>query len=468
MATQTQLKSASVPASAPALARLWRSVTTPSPHLTGEERRRVRLLLSLLAVATPIAVIAALAELYIQFTTKIDSGLIFTIAFPTLLIIICLLARYRRYGAASVLFVTSPTIIVALTAIPANMTEMATYGLYYMVLSVLFANLLLNIEETRRIVIVNAVVIVILIILIPKWHSSGLVDEVVFNITVSALLIVSAAIRQQYLNQINQQVVELEQSREAESSARQQAERANQVKSAFLASMSHELRTPLNAIINFTMFVAKGDLGAVNPEQEEALNETIGSAKHLLNLINDVLDMSKIESGTLNLFVEDNVSLKSILDSVAATGKSLLAGKPVELRLRLDDDLPSIRADRQRIYQVLLNIVSNACKFTETGWIELRAQKSGAEVLLSVRDTGPGIAPEDQSLVFEAFKQTETGLRQGGGTGLGMPISRSLVQAHGGRLWLESKPGEGATFTVALPIKSEQLKPVFDALEMTK
>jgi signal transduction histidine kinase len=468
MATQSQLKSVSGLPTAPGLASLWRSLTTPPAHLTGEERRRIRLMLSLLVVATPIAILGALAELYIQFTTKIDSGLIFTIAFPTLLIIISLLARYRRYTAASVLFVTSPTIIVALTAIPANVTEMATYGLYYIVLSVLFANLLLNVRETRRIVIVNVVVIIALIIFIPKWHSTGLVDEVVFNIAVSALLIVSASIRQQYLNQINHQVVELEQSREAEASARQQAERANQVKSAFLASMSHELRTPLNAIINFTMFVAKGDLGSVNPEQEEALNETIGSAKHLLNLINDVLDMSKIESGTLNLFIEDNVNLKSILDSVAATGRSLLAGKAVELRLRVEDDLPNIRADRQRIYQILLNMVSNACKFTEEGWIELRAQKSGEDVLLSVQDTGPGIAPEDQSLVFEAFKQTETGLRQGGGTGLGMPISRSLAQAHGGRLWLESKPGEGTTFTVALPIKSSQLKPIFDAREMTK
>jgi signal transduction histidine kinase len=434
----------------------------------GEERRRARLLLSLLVAATPIAVIGGLIELYVQFTTKIDSGIVFTIAFPSFLILICILARYRRYSAASVLFVTTPTLIVALTAIPSNITETATYGLYYIVLSVLFANLLLNVRDTIRSVIVNAVVIVILIIAIPKWHSVGLMDEIIFNIAVSALLIVSASIRQQYLDQINQQVVELEQSREAESVARQQAERANHVKSAFLASMSHELRTPLNAIINFTMFVAKGDLGPINPEQEEALNESVSSAKHLLNLINDVLDMSKIESGTLNLFVEDNVNLKSILESVAATGKGLLVEKPVELRLRVEENLPDIRADRQRVYQILLNIVSNACKFTETGWIQLGAKQAGEEVLITVQDTGPGIALADQAMVFEAFKQTETGLRQGGGTGLGMPISRSLAQAHGGRLWLESKPGEGAIFSLALPIKSSELKPVFDAMEMVK
>lgn len=241
--------------------------------------------------------------------------------------------------------------------------------------------------------------------------------------------------------------------------ARQNAERSDQVKSAFLASMSHELRTPLNAVINFTKFVAKGDLGPVNQEQKETLDEVVSSAKHLLNLINDVLDMSKIESGSLNLFVADNVDLGAIIQQVITTGKSLIEDKPVKIDAQIDPNLPHIRGDRQRLVQILLNIMSNACKFTEQGTITVKAYPQQDDVVISIADTGPGIAPEDQPAVFEAFKQTVTGLRQGGGTGLGMPITKSLVEAHGGQLRLDSQLNQGATFTIILPVASSLLVP---------
>jgi signal transduction histidine kinase len=238
--------------------------------------------------------------------------------------------------------------------------------------------------------------------------------------------------------------------------AKDAAERADQVKSAFLASMSHELRTPLNSVINFSKFVAKGVMGPVNQRQEEALNKVIGSGKHLLDLINDVLDMSKIESGSLALFVEDNVDLNDVLNQVEATAQGLVGEKRVTLEMDVEP-MPPVIGDRQRILQILLNIVSNACKFTDEGTIRIQARAQDDEVVITVKDSGPGIAPEDQVSVFEAFKQTTTGLRHGGGTGLGMPISKSLVAAHGGRLWLESEPGNGSTFFVALPVKSEAL-----------
>ena len=250
--------------------------------------------------------------------------------------------------------------------------------------------------------------------------------------------------------------------------ARKEAERANSVKSAFLASMSHELRTPLNAIINLTKFVANGDLGPLNKAQEDTLNEVIASGKHLLSLINDVLDMSKIESGSLNLFIEDNIDLKEVLSAVCSTGRVLLAEKPVELTTDIAADLPRLRADRQRVYQVLLNIMSNACKFTRRGSIKLQAYQKGDDIVVSVQDSGPGIAPEDCALVFEAFKQTDSGLRQAGGTGLGMPISKNLVEAHGGRIWLESELDKGSKFFVSIPVKSEQLVPLFSAPERSK
>lgn len=239
-----------------------------------------------------------------------------------------------------------------------------------------------------------------------------------------------------------------------------QAELASTVKSAFLASMSHELRTPLNSVINFTKFVAKGTVGPVNEEQREMLNEVIDSAKHLLALINDVLDMSKIESGTLNLFVEDNVDLNTILNTVVTTGRSLIGDKPITLDLSVESALPLMRGDRQRILQIMLNIMSNACKFTDEGSIKISARHQGNTVEISVQDTGPGIALGDQADVFEPFKQTDTGLRQAGGTGLGMPISKNLAEAHGGRLRLESVPGKGTTFYVLLPVKSETLTPI--------
>lgn len=245
--------------------------------------------------------------------------------------------------------------------------------------------------------------------------------------------------------------------------AKEEAERASTVKSAFLASMSHELRTPLNAIINFTRFVAKGAQGPINEEQEATLNEVVDSSRHLLSLINDVLDMSKIESGSLTLFIEDNVKLQPLLDTVISTGKSLKGDKPIEIQTEIADNLPTIRGDRQRILQILLNIMSNACKFTEEGTIKVCASQQADQVVFSVQDTGPGIAPEDAHFVFEAFKQTNTGLRQISGTGLGMPISRSLAEAHGGKLWLESEAGKGAKFTVSIPIKSQQLTPSLNA-----
>lgn len=257
---------------------------------------------------------------------------------------------------------------------------------------------------------------------------------------------------QTLVDNLNNQIVEVEKAREA-------AEKSDQVKSAFLASMSHELRTPLNAVINFTKFVAEGDFGPVNDDQKEILFEVVDSAQHLLNLINDVLDMSKIEANSLNLFIRENVDLGKILTVAISTAQSMLNKKPIEIRNTVPAELPTIRADEQRIRQIMLNILSNAVKYTEKGHIEIRANANGKEIIIAVEDTGLGIAQEDQPAVFEAFKQTSSGLRKGGGTGLGIPISKNLTEIHGGRMWLESEPNKGSTFFVALPIKSEDLTP---------
>ncbi|MBN1430306.1 MAG: HAMP domain-containing protein [Anaerolineae bacterium] len=243
--------------------------------------------------------------------------------------------------------------------------------------------------------------------------------------------------------------------------ARDEAEEANRIKSQFLASMSHELRTPLNAILNFTKLLRKGIQGPVNERQIDTLSEVVASSQHLLSLINDVLDVSKIQSGALTLFVEENVALQDIVYAGARTAESLLKDKPVTLVKDIGADLPLILCDQRRVQQVLLNLLGNAAKFTDHGTITLSVKRQDDQILFVIKDTGAGIPKDQQDYIFEPFIQTETGIKHAGGTGLGLPISRSLVEAHGGRIWLESAPGEGSTFMFTLPIESPDLRQQF-------
>lgn len=237
----------------------------------------------------------------------------------------------------------------------------------------------------------------------------------------------------------------------------EQLRTVDQMKSQFLASMSHELRTPLNAILNFTEFVSLGMLGEVNDKQKDALGKSLDSAKHLLALINDVLDMSKIEAGMMKLFIEENIDITPELHALIATGQTLLKDKDVVMIADIDTDLPRIVGDKRRIRQILLNLLSNACKFTEKGSVTLRVKKRQDELLFAIIDTGPGIPLADQTIIFEPFRQTEHGIKHAGGTGLGLPITQKLVEAHGGKLWLESDVGRGASFYLTLPIHSDML-----------
>jgi signal transduction histidine kinase len=240
--------------------------------------------------------------------------------------------------------------------------------------------------------------------------------------------------------------------------AREIAEEANRIKSQFLASMSHELRTPLNAILNFTKLMRRGTLGPVNERQADTLSEVVGSGQHLLSLINDVLDVSKIQSGMLTLFIEENVSIRDILDTGASTAEALIKDKPVTLVKDIDENLPPILCDQRRVQQVLLNLLSNAAKFTDEGTITLRARRQDDQILFTVSDTGAGIPIDQQERIFEPFIQSETGIKHAGGTGLGLPISKSLIEAHGGKIWVESAPGKGSAFIFTLPIEAPHLR----------
>ncbi|GAB4571228.1 MAG: hypothetical protein Kow0077_07400 [Anaerolineae bacterium] len=235
--------------------------------------------------------------------------------------------------------------------------------------------------------------------------------------------------------------------------ARKLAEEASRIKSQFLASMSHELRTPLNAILNFTEFVLDGALGPVNEEQVATLAKVIDSAEHLLSLINDILDVTKIEVGMMSLLVEP-YDLARLIKSVEASGHALLRTRrrDVTLSVSIPENLPTMIGDRRRVRQVLLNLLANAVKFTEEGEIRLRVAAQDQEVHLVVEDTGVGIDPQEQAVIFEYFRQAQAGLMAEGGAGLGLPICKYLVEAHGGSIAVRSTPGQGTVVEVILPI----------------
>lgn len=232
--------------------------------------------------------------------------------------------------------------------------------------------------------------------------------------------------------------------------------KADQIKTRFLASMSHELRTPLNAILNFNEMIAMGMVGPVTPDQKGMLDHSLESAKHLLHLINDILDVSKIQADRLTLFVEEGINLYEEIRKVVNMVQNLFQEKPVQLVQDIDEDLPLISGDRRRIRQILLNLLTNAIKFTQKGTITLSAKNQGDKILLAVTDTGPGISAEMRELIFEPFIQTSEGMKHAEGTGLGLPITKSLVEAHGGRIWLESETGEGSAFYVQLPMNTSK------------
>jgi signal transduction histidine kinase len=232
-----------------------------------------------------------------------------------------------------------------------------------------------------------------------------------------------------------------------------QLEVASQHKSDFLANMSHELRTPLNAIIGFSQVLRQGLFGPVNAKQEEYLDDILSSGHHLLSLINDVLDLSKVEAGQVELEVA-SFSLREALERGVVMVREPASQRGVALALELAPNVDRVEGDERRLRQVVFNLLSNAVKFTpEGGSIVVASARVDGEVRVSVTDTGPGIVAEDRERIFEEFQQTDVGVQQREGTGLGLALSKRLVELHGGRIWVESESGHGSCFVFTLPIK---------------
>jgi signal transduction histidine kinase len=233
-------------------------------------------------------------------------------------------------------------------------------------------------------------------------------------------------------------------------------EAASRHKSEFLANMSHELRTPLNAILGFSEVLAERMFGEVNEKQAEYLQDILSSGRHLLSLINDILDLSKVEAGRLELEL-GRFHLPTALDNAVTLVRERATRHGITLTQAVDPGVGDVVADERKVKQILLNLLSNAVKFTpEGGRVDLTVTAAEDGITIAVRDTGIGIAPEDQATIFEEFRQVgRDDARKQEGTGLGLTLAKKFVELHGGRIWVQSQVGQGSTFTFTLPVRPD-------------
>jgi len=289
---------------------------------------------------------------------------------------------------------------------------------------------------------------------------------IVWRYPLNSLLMIGSSLVYAYLILEEQRLNPWRELNRELAAANEKLKEADRLKNEFVATISHELRTPLNSIIGFTKLILNEIDGPLSELQRTDLTAIYTSSQHLLSLVNDVLDFSKIAAGKMELHKE-MLDFREIVVGVMSTTLALVGDKDIELIEEVEEDLPTVYADRVRIRQVILNLMSNAVKFTEEGSITLRVKRITEEVrldgqrrimpfiLCSVTDTGMGVAEKDIPIVFEEFRQLDgSTARQAEGTGLGLPISKRLVEMHGGRLWAESKVGVGSTFSFTLPASS--------------
>src|SRR5215470_13304157 len=282
------------------------------------------------------------------------------------------------------------------------------------------------------------------------WHNKRGLDEATAQLETA-----NRALRESERGlelKVRERTTELEHSRQELAAARDEALAANRHKSAFLANMSHELRTPLNAIIGFSEVLGTRLFGPLSDKQAEYVEDIHASGHHLLSLINDILDLSKIEAGRLELRWS-TFDLSAAVDNVLTLMRERASRAGLRLGKELSPALGAVTADERAVKQILINLLTNAVKFTDRGGaVTVHAAPNGQEVVIAVADTGIGIAPDDQALIFQEFRQGRSDYtRKQEGTGLGLALSKRLVELHGGRIWVESEPGRGSTFRFTLP-----------------
>ncbi len=279
-------------------------------------------------------------------------------------------------------------------------------------------------------------------LIVRRKRTGGFTDETLDLLETFASQSALALVNAQLFRELKEQSVELQ--------------LASRHKSEFLASMSHELRTPLNAVLGFSEVLLEGMFGDINERQEEYLRDIHGSGRHLLELLNEILDLSKVEAGRMELEYS-SFDLRGLLETAVSMLRERAAAHVIDVGIEIEGDVTGLYSDELRVKQVLLNLVTNAIKFTgDGGSVVVRAVRDGAEVLITVTDTGIGVPEADRERIFESFQQGGRGSSREEGTGLGLTLSRRLVELLGGRMWLESEVGRGSTFGFALPARQAE------------
>ncbi len=265
---------------------------------------------------------------------------------------------------------------------------------------------------------------------------------------------ITNALKQQRLSLENKRLVEsLQRSNKLLFEANEELKRATQLKSEFLANMSHELRTPLNVVIGFSQLMLDGVPGEINKEQRQCLDDILSCSQHLLNLINEILDLSKIESGKIKLLLT-NVVLTDVIESLRGTMMPIIAPRKQSLEVEVEEGLLLVRTDKAKVRQVLLNLLSNATNFTpDGGKLKIEVVRENNRCQVSVIDNGIGIKKKDQERIFEPFCQLESPLfKEKRGTGLGLTLVKQIIERHGEQIWVESEHGKGSRFIFTLPL----------------
>ena len=433
--------------------QMWRWLTEPTGAIReAEHRRRARLLAALLVLLIPLGAVGAIiAPVLLDPAYKpLDDPFFYTsVVGLVVLAVSYLFSRSARYqlGAVLALLTISATTLASVAIFPQGVNTL----LNYLAVEVLLASMLLPMYGTVLLALVNLLAALTLPLALPGIAMADIFNPLLFVAIISILIIVAANIRQQDLDQIEAQSQEL-------AEAVEQARMANQLKDQFLSTMSHELRTPLNAIIGFTEVIQMGLAGEISSQAERAVDRIHFNSERLLKLIDDILDISKIEAGRVEL-IRRSFSLEAFISDIENTLRHQAEEKGLTFRTNVGADLPKeIIGDRQRLEQVVLNLASNAIKFTEEGGVAISVQRSNeAEWEIAVEDTGVGIPAHAQEIIFEKFRQVDgTSRRAYGGTGLGLAITRELILLMEGNIRVKSKPGEGSTFTVTLPLTTAE------------
>jgi signal transduction histidine kinase len=302
----------------------------------------------------------------------------------------------------------------------------------------------------------GAIVLALLLGFVLSWSLIGPIQRIDFRLAAIASGDFSGHVDVVNRDELGALAVNVNRMNDELQRLYKELEAASKHKSEFLANMSHELRTPLNAIIGFSQVLREGISGEINAKQEEYLEDILTSANHLLALINDVLDLSKVEAGQVELQIAP-FSLQEALERGVSMVRERATQDGVQVTLHANGNLDVVVGDERRIRQVIFNLLSNAVKFAPAGGqVDVKATQSNGEVTVSVADTGPGIAAQDLDRIFEEFQQTDVGASQAEGTGLGLALSKRFVEMHGGRIWCDSELGKGSTFRFTLPLRTAE------------